>query len=121
MGTLQHAKQGDYVIVLLGGKGGGLQSAFRKIGVPEPACGDGTPGPPGSAEAFEFFGRGAFAEALHFLDGGGEGEIARRTDVRAAQRNQEINVGGTAADAFESDEHLVRGLIGNCVKAAKVE
>src|SRR5215469_4028232 len=120
MVTLEPAKHSDYVIFLLEGKGGGLQSAFRKIGVPEQAGGDGTPGPPGSAEAFELFGRGAFAEALHFLDGGREGEIADGPDVRPAQRAQEINVGGPAADAFESDEHFVRGLIRERLKTAEV-
>ncbi len=89
--------------------------------MPEESGGNGPPGPPRRTKGLEFFGRRAFAEVLHFLDGGGEGEVASGPDVRSAERAQEVNVGGPAADAFESDEHLVRRVVRQILKVAEVE
>src|SRR5215472_2823823 len=100
---------------------GGFQSTFAEIGVPEEAGGDGAPRTPGLAEGFEFFRRGTFAKALHFLHRRGQRKIAGWPDVRAAQRAQEINVGGPAADALESHEHFVRGVVREVQKITQVE
>ena len=55
------------------------------------------------------------------MDGRSEGEITGGPDVRAAQRTQEINVSGPTADALESDEHFVRGIIREVVKIPQIE
>src|SRR5580693_1684469 len=99
---------------------GGL-AALAEVRVPEEAGGDGAEGAPRGAHFFEFFGGGAGAELLHFLDGGGEGEIAGGPDVGAAQGAQKINVGGPAADAFERDEFFAGVVVVKFVQGVKIE
>ena len=55
------------------------------------------------------------------MDGRSEGEITGGPDVRAAQRTQEINVGGPAAYTLEGDKHFARGIIVETAEIAKVK
>ena len=96
-------------------------AALAEVGVPEEAGGDGAEGFPWRAHFFEFFGRGAFAELFHFLDGGGEREISDGPDVGAAQGAEKINVGGPAADAFEGDEFFAGVVVVKFVERVEIE
>ena len=96
-------------------------ASLAEIVVPEEAGGDGAPGFPGRAHFFQFFRRGAQAQAFHFLHGGCESEVADGPDVRAAQGAQQINVGGPCADAFEGDQHFACGIVVQVVKISQVK
>lgn len=96
-------------------------AALGEIGVPEEAGGDGAPGFPRMAELFELIRRRTLAEALHFLDGSGEGEIVDRPDVGAAEGAEQINVRSPVADAFEGGEHFAGGIVVEIVEVAKIE
>src|SRR5215472_11131822 len=122
MGTCERgANARDYLRFRLKTHSCALQFAFAEIGVPEKTSGHGSPWTPGLAEGFEFLGRRALAEALHFLHRSSERKVADGPDIRAAKGTQQINVRGPAANSFEGDEHLVRGLVRKLVKVAQIE
>src|SRR6266566_424340 len=96
-------------------------AALGKVGMPEEASGDGAVRTPRLAEFFKVFGRGALAEALHFLDRRGKSQIADGPDVGATQRGEQVDVRGPAADAFQGDQHFAGGIVMEIVEIAKIE
>src|SRR5258706_15832188 len=86
-------------------------AALAQIMMPEQAGGNGAPWFPARAHVLELFRRRALAKAFYFLNCGGQGQIAHRPDLRAAQRAQYIDVRGPFTDSFEDPHEIAGGFL----------
>jgi hypothetical protein len=89
--------------------------------VPQHACGDGTPGTPRTRDATDAIGARQCAQPFDFAHRGDEREIARRPDVGATERHQEIDVRSPRTDSLELDQLGARALVVHLGEPVRIE